>query len=340
VTGDAAGTPPPAPARRTGWLHPVRPVVPFGLSALVLVGWALVAHNSGSGWVQVVGEAVGAVLVVGLFGPALALARCRVEVLASAVDVTAGDPATLRVGASRRVRLRPVDPPGPDAFAGPRAADGVGDVLEVVAPRHRVVDAVMVDVQSAAPFGIAWWSRRVVLRLPAPLHVAPRQGAPLPLPAAADHGGGEGSGRDAAAVGEPRGVRPYRPGDSRRRVHWPGTAHAGALMVRETEAPVRRPSVIVVTLPGDEEAGERVAEQALGTVLARISQNVPVVLATSEATGPVLARVAHRIDAQRRLARASAGPVGAAGGDSGAGGAAMGDTGEGGAGAVVEAVGS
>ncbi|HUO49811.1 MAG TPA: DUF58 domain-containing protein [Acidimicrobiales bacterium] len=289
-------------------MRPLRPLAPFGLSGAVLVGWGLVAHNSGSGWVQLVGEAVGATLVVGLLGPAWALARSRLEIVGGDSDATAGEPADLLLRCSRRVRVRPVAPPGPDATAGPgpRRAEGPPDVMEVVAPRHCLLDTVVVDVQSAAPFGIAWWTRRVVLALPAPLHVAPRLGAARPLPRSDDLGSGDGSGRTGAVVGDPRAVRQYRPGDSRRRVHWPATAHSGTLMVRETEAPTRRPTTVVVSLPPDDDAAERTTEEALGTVLARLAQGVPVVLVTTEAGGVAHAPVPHQLAARRRLARAVA----------------------------------
>ncbi len=54
-----------------------------------------------------------------------------------------------------------------------------------------------------------------------------------------------------AGLGDPRGVRPYTSGDPRRSVHWPATAHVGALMVRETERTVEDPVVIDVVLPTD-----------------------------------------------------------------------------------------
>jgi len=294
-------------ARTPGRLRPIRPLMPFGLSAAVLVGWGLVAHNGGSGWVQFVGETVGATILVGLVGPAFALARERVTVVANAPDATAGEPVTLRVRCRRRVRVRPVDPPGPDGFVGPASAPGAPgapDALELVPAHHGVLDEVVVDVQSAAPFGIVWWSRRQVLRLVTPLHVAPRVGPAHPLPVAPDRGDGDGAARVPAVVGEPRGARPYRAGDSRRRVHWPASAHSGSLMVRDMEAPARRPARVFVSLPADAEAAERVAEAALGTVLALAARQVPVVLVTTEAGGVVEAAVPHRLGAERRLARA------------------------------------
>ena len=88
--------------------------------ALAIVGtWWLVAHNSGAGWVQALGDIVFGTLVIGIFGPAVILARARLSVARAPADGTAGLPLELDVTSSTRLRLRPVDPPGQEAFAGP-----------------------------------------------------------------------------------------------------------------------------------------------------------------------------------------------------------------------------
>jgi uncharacterized protein (DUF58 family) len=107
-------------------------------------------------------------------------------------------------------------------------------------------------------------------------------------------------------AGQPRGARPYQPGDSRRRVHWSATAHAGELMVRELERPSAEPVTLTVVLPQDPQEADRVAERALGTITRYLERGSTVLLATLEAAGPVTASVADRRMAGRRLARAVA----------------------------------
>jgi uncharacterized protein (DUF58 family) len=141
-----------------------------------------------------------------------------------------------------------------------------------------------------------------VLGLPNDLVVSPRLG-----PAAHfrdDDAGHDGPTPASETFGEPRGVRPYRPGDSRRFVHWPATAHAGRLMVREMDAPTWAPVTVTVILPPDADAAERVAESALGTVCSLLDDGIPVVLATTERGGPAAGPVADRRQAGRRLALA------------------------------------
>jgi uncharacterized protein (DUF58 family) len=111
-----------------------------------------------------------------------------------------------------------------------------------------------------------------------------------------------------ADVGQTRGARPYRPGDSRRQVHWAATAHAAELMVRERERPLAEPIRVEVVLPPDPREAERVAERALGTVAQLLERGASVLLATVEPTGPVIGRVVDRRGAGRRLARAVARP--------------------------------
>jgi uncharacterized protein (DUF58 family) len=91
-------------------------------------------------------------------------------------------------------------------------------------------------------------------------------------------------------------------------MHWRATAHAGELMVRELERPMAEPLTVTVVLPADPEESERVAEIALGTLALLLERGAEVLLATTEATGPVLAPVVERRGAGRRLARAVARP--------------------------------
>jgi hypothetical protein len=77
-------------------------------------------------------------------------------------------------------------------------------------------------------------------------------------------------------------------------------------MVREMEGPTSEPITVTVNLPREPEKAERVAEQALGTVVSFLDRGAPVLLETAELSGPVAALVDDRRGAGRRLARAVA----------------------------------
>jgi len=328
VTGRAGrGDPVGVTARTRRLVRPVRPAVPLVSCAGVLVAWGLVAHNSGAGWVQAVGDALGGVLAVGLVAPALVAARARIGIVESPGDGTAGLPVELVATSNTRLRVRPVDPPGPDAFVGPHRAPSVtrqragavgaaeGDIgrantewITLVPRRRGVHDHVVVEVASASPFGLLWWRKTVVVGLPRSLHIGPRLGRPLPLPGGREDTAGGGVLDATVAVGEPRGVRPYRPGDHRRFVHWPATAHSGELMVREMEGPTAEPVTLEVHLPADADAAEQVAERAMATVVELVDRGASVLLVTTEDGGPRTGTVGDRRSAGRRLARAVADP--------------------------------
>jgi uncharacterized protein (DUF58 family) len=275
------------------------------LAGAVLGTWWLVAHNSGAGWVQALGDLVFGALVIGILGPSVILARARIRVDRAPLDGTAGLPLEIETTASTRLRVRPVHPPGPEAFAGPARGRRSGAGLTTLLPDCRGLhDSIVVDVATAAPFGLQWWTRRIEVPLPSTLHIAPRRGQPIPLPRWTDDDAGEHHPRVPAQTGEARGTRQYRSGDNRRQMHWPATAHAGELMVRELEGPAAEPVTVTVVLPPEPEHAERVAEQALGTVLRLLDRGSQVVLATTETSGPVNATVADRRTAGRRLARA------------------------------------
>lgn len=266
------------------------------------VGWEAVAHFGGAGWVQALGDAVGAALVVGLVAPALSCARCRLRVTAVPADGVAGRDCELTIETDRRVQAQVVFPPGSAAAVGPGAG-----TLVTVPGRRGVLGDVLVEISSASPFGLLWWRRRVVGPLPRELVVAPRLGPPAELPPF-DDGSGDNGRRARAEMGEPRSVRTYRSGDQRRAVHWPATAHSGALAVKEMEAPRAEPVVVTLELPADPDAAERLAERALGTIAALVERGTPVVLATTESDGPRVELVHHLTEAGRRLGRAVADP--------------------------------
>ena len=285
-------------------VHPVAWIVPVAGSVITMVAWAGVAHSSGSGWVQAVGALLGAFLLVGLVAPVLPAGRACVTCTASPGDGQAGQPLELTFEADRPVRIRPRFPLGADRQAG-GGQRGSRSVMVICTPARRgVLDAVVVEVASSAPFGLLWWARDVELTLPRLLHAAPRTGdAGAPL-ATVDDAHGEASLRVHAAIGEPRGVRPYAPGDPRRTVHWPATSHAGTLMVRESERQTDDPVLVELVLPADPAAAEAEAERMMAAVGTCLAENRPVVLVTREPGGRVARPVVDRVDLGRRLARA------------------------------------
>jgi hypothetical protein len=61
-----------------------------------------------------------------------------------------------------------------------------------------------------------------------------------------------------------------------------------------------------VRLPHDADGAERLAEQAMATIVALVDRGAAVLLATTEVQGPKIAAVGDRRSAGRRLARAVA----------------------------------
>ncbi len=289
--------------RRT---HPTHWAGPATGSVLTVLAWSAVARSSGSGWVQTVGALLAAVLATGLLAPAVAAHRLRVSCVACPADTTAGFPATVRIETNGPARLRPLLPVGEDVSSvGP--ARGRRQVEMAITPDHRgVIGALAVEIGSSLPFGMVWWVREIVVPLPRPLHVAPRHGTGTERTAAPADTSGEAPPRVTAPSGEPKGVRPYEPGDRRRAVHWPVSAHTAALMVREYEEPTAEPVVLVVDLPADPAAAERYAEQMMGLAADELARGTPVVLSTLEPDGRRVHPVVDTVDLGRRLARAVA----------------------------------
>jgi uncharacterized protein (DUF58 family) len=300
-------------------VHPLAWFGPVVGSVVAMGAWVGVAHSSGSGWVQAVGSLLGAVLLTGLLLPAVPAARARVRCTASPSDAEAGRPFELSVEANGPVRIRPRSPLGPPVRAG-GVPHGPRQALVTCTPERRaVLDSVVLEVASCAPFGLLWWARDIEVSLPRPLHVAPRAGEAAPTGALVDDTVGDAVLRVQAESGEPRSIRPYQRGDSRRSVHWPASAHTGTLMVRETERQTDDPLVVEVVLPADPIEAEALTERVMGTVARELGRGQPVLLVTDEPAGPVRLVVRDRVDLGRRLARAvprwaGGAPVGRSGG--------------------------
>ena len=299
---ESAGIPPGLRLRRR--THPVAWIGPAAGSIITMVAWAAVAHSSGSGWVQAVGALLGAFLLVGLVAPAWPARWARITCVAAPFDGQAGVPLALEVEVDRPLQVRGIFPPGHAHQAGGRQRGVRTVALEVTPGQRGVLDAVVVEVASSAPFGLLWWARDVEVPLPRVLHVAPRTGEhDRPLISTAD-AYGEAVLRVPSGVGEPRGVRPYAPGDPRKAVHWPATAHAGTLMVRESERQTDDPVLVELVLSEDPATAEIEAERMMAGVSDCLAARRPVVLITREAGGRVVRRVIDPVDLGRRLARA------------------------------------
>ncbi len=285
-------------------VHPVAWIGPVAASVITMAAWVGVAHSSGSGWVQAVGALLGAFLLIGLVAPALPARGARLTCTVSPSDGCAGQPVELTIEANRPVRIRTLFPPGPAVQSGGSQRGSRSATLHCTPQRRGVLDSVVVEVASSAPFGLLWWAREIELPLSRLLHVAPRMGTPGRSTQTGDQWPGEATPRVPSGVGEPRGIRPYAPGDPRHAVHWPATSHAGVLMVRESERPTDNPIFIDLQLPRDTAGAEASAEQTMADASINLARQQSVVLATDEVGGRVVRAVADQTDLGRRLARA------------------------------------
>lgn len=180
--------------------------------------------------------------------------------------------------------------------------------------RRGVYPLETVTLATSFPFGLFRKERDV--ELPGEAVVWPRHDLPLRDPRPAGERvrrAGETYAGAAGARGEYRGLRPYRPGDDPRDVHWKTTARAGQPVVREYERD--RSSALWICLdlraPDSDEA-ETALEVAASLAAAAERRGDPFALATADArigpgAGPAqlervldaLARARFRGDAPR-----------------------------------------
>jgi uncharacterized protein (DUF58 family) len=289
-------------------VHAVAWFAPVAGSVFAVLAWAAVAHSSGSGWVQAVGALMAAVLVTGLAAPLFPARRGTAVCTWSPSDGVAGEPVGLTLEVNGAYRITPRYPVGPACQAAGRSRGRRSVEMTVTPDRRGVTELVVIELASCAPFGLLWWAHDLEVDLPRPLHVAPRSGPPGAVETRSDDALGDAVRRVPAGLGDPRGVRPYRPGDTRRSIHWPATSHVGSLMVREKERQTDDPIVVEVVLSAVPAEAESETERFMAAVSRYLAAGQPVVLVTDEVEGRTVRPVVDRIDLGRRLARAVAAP--------------------------------
>lgn len=253
---------------------------------------------------QVIGTVTAGLAVVAIVGPAFAASQLQVSCLSSPRDATAGEPLLIQLIANRPLRCMPFRPLG-GATTLPRS-EALG--VTITPPQRGVLPAVRVRLATAAPLGLLWWSVERLVPLPTPISVAPRLGHG-PVERYEAQGQRDGRGRPVLAqAGEIRGVRAYRYGDSRRRVHWRASAHTGLVMVRELEELPGTPLRIVADLSEDPIRAEEQSADVLGAVAELLAAGKTVTLETLEHGQKVYGEVSDRVGAGRRLARAGVNP--------------------------------
>ena len=267
-----------------------------------------VSRTTGSGWVVVLLAGLAATLVVGAVLPYVATSGLDVT-LRPPTDATAGQAVRMELTVSGRARDLRVEIPN---IAPTTSTDAPATgIVDAVLPRRGVWSRLVVVLVASGPLGLFESRRNVLVRFDRPIEVGPQPLAvDLSLPPVAGEADevDDGCRGDGNAPELVRGARAYVVGDPLRLVHWPASARAGSLMVRELEAPGRAALTIAVDLRGDDEEAEQAAGRAAGLALAALRAGVPVTLATAEAEGPVLAPVADAVAVGRRLARAVPGP--------------------------------
>ena len=206
----------------------------------------VLAAETRSVWLQVVGCGIVGLLVISLFA-ALQHARISVDVLAPGeaivgvpfdVTVTVDNVGKRECGGLRIQSVAADNPAFPAALvtmyvdpipAGESRVATVSRTLEVRGGAH----AFVIRVEEFAPFG--FFLGRCTTADPMTLHVGPAPAPPIELQRVAgeqpDHSGPMGPGLEV------RGVREWRPGDATRHVHWRSTARTGRLTVLEHGEP-------------------------------------------------------------------------------------------------------
>ncbi len=290
----------------TGWAspglpRPARSFLPFVIAATILLSWGGVAHQSGSGWVQVLGVLIGGFAVIGLLAPAVICWLLRLRVVAMPEDIVAGSSGVIVFWMNHSARLSLCH--DEHDYVGLSLSSFNTERGEyLLSARYRgVTDHLHLDVSTSWPFGILWWHKYITINLERPIYILPRSKRSAMLFNATNE---DGAGNGASYGGDQRGIREYVPGDTPRDIHWPATAHMGKMMVKERDKQHSSPLLLDVRLPDNVVEADGIAQECMGLSEAAIRSGKPVVMYTFEPHGRVQGIIRDSRTAGRRLSRA------------------------------------
>ncbi|HET7232408.1 MAG TPA: DUF58 domain-containing protein [Longimicrobium sp.] len=165
------------------------------------------------------------------------------------------------------------------------AGEGAVARADAVFPQRGVYPLETVTLATSFPFGL--FRKERDLEIPGEAVVWPRHDRPVREPRLSGdrvQRAGETFAGAAGARGEYRGLRPYRPGDDPRDVHWRTTARVGHPVIREYERDRATALWICLDLrcePGDD--AEAAVELAASLASAAARRGDPFALATGDA---------------------------------------------------------
>lgn len=319
MVADAGGCPEAVSSRAARTT--LRPTI-FGMVLLLMLSaaWVLrppVADPAVTG--LVFGGLAGA-LALGMFWPVVMLGLVRMRVSDSPSDLVVGQLASVEVELKGMARGMSVSVVGSTVTTTDLASPAT-ELVPVAFVDRRVYRRLELEVGSDAPFGVMWATRRLSVDLPALIYVGPQSDLNWVEPERASGDVTRSDSIRGQVLGETvRSVRPYVPGDPAHLVHWPTTARAGSLVVREFEPPTDEALAIVVDLgarlvdgsEADSESREAAARRAAGLAETALARGVRVVLCTAQEAGPVTCEVPDLTAARRQLAAAIVGQPGRA----------------------------
>jgi uncharacterized protein (DUF58 family) len=240
------------------WVRKPTAVLALATATAVLCG--LYLHPRA----MILAAGLGAVLATGVAWPWLSVRGLRGELMFDRPRVREGRPATARLVLRNRMpwaawglTVRDSDrAEGPSGGAACAGGWGVTESSwELIADLRGIYPRGTPSIASAFPFGIRRAAR--TLFVPKPLLVWPATFPVGPVPEAA--GGRESEGvalrNRAGSAGDLLGVRPYRRGDSLRRIHWPQSARHDTLIVCELESRATPRVQVVLDVHPDAHAG-------------------------------------------------------------------------------------
>ena len=299
--------------------HPVPYVAPrrprtapgeFTVGAVLWAGLALYSISQGfandRAPLVILGATGVAAMVVGVIWPIVVIRRVLVA-LQGPTDAVAGSRMRFTVelrGRGANLAVRMLDPVGEWMYA---EAPSVGEV-GMIAPRRGVIERVRIEVKCGGPMNIFVRHRQVLIRLDAPLYVAPR----VILHDVGDDVEATDAGSvvvaTAQATDSVRSTRPYVAGDAPRLVHWASTARTGEIVVREFDPPAPTGVAIIVDFRGGGDLEvETAASKASGAARDLLQRGIPCLLVTC-GTAPTVIHDHRTID--RILAAALVGDPG------------------------------
>ncbi len=289
----------------SNWPRPRYKLFTLAVYLVCFFGFFIAAHESGSGFVQVIGSLLLAIFLTNAFMAFYQLQRVQLRITSAPYDGMTNQIVTVEVVSTKNIQLT-FDSRGKSKISIPRNQK---TQLTFRPGHYGIIRHIEFMAFSSYPFGIIPFYKRINCPLPAPIHIAPTM-----VKAKGDITTGDrlqeqrGVTLTKSNLGDLKSLSPYIAGDSFSSISWAKSAHSQQLLVRNHEQPENYMSChLIIDPPLDRLQADTYLGEKLFLIVELLKKNYELTVQICDVERGIReSKVSGELEAKRLMARAIA----------------------------------